>query len=243
MTDGRAGRAGGGGDAHAAGGGRGSPDDLVRVMLRPIASSAPLAFFAFGVGTVLYTALQLQWVPLAQAEPLTVILLAFVAPLEIITGLIAFAARDGGLATIMLMFGAVWTSIAITMRLSPPGGRSAMLGIFLLTVAAMLVAMSSASARTRPLLFVLALLAATRFTLSGVYEINGSTAVEHASGWVGIPIVAIALYAGTAFLLEDTMRRTVLPVARRRTARTAIEGDLSQQVQRVTQEAGVRQQL
>jgi hypothetical protein len=39
------------------------------------------------------------------------------------------------------------------------------------------------------------------------------------------------------------MRRTILPVARRRTARTALEGDLSQQVERVTQEAGVRQQL
>ncbi|MGI5328884.1 hypothetical protein [Actinomadura nitritigenes] len=55
--------------------------------------------------------------------------------------------------------------------------------------------------------------------------------------------VAIALYAGTAFLLEDTMHRTVLPVARRKAARSALEGDLSQQVQRVTQEAGVREQL
>ncbi|MEU6753491.1 GPR1/FUN34/YaaH family transporter [Spirillospora sp. NPDC046719] len=228
---------------HASGGGHEPPEDLVRVVLRPIASSAPLAFFAFGVGTVLYTALQLQWVPLAQTGPLTVILLAFVAPLEIVTGLIAFAARDGGLATIMLMFGAVWTAIAITMRSAPPGGRSAILGIFLLTVAAMLLAMSSASARTRPLLLVLALLAAARFTLSGVFEINGGEAVEHASGWLGIPIVAIALYAGTAFLLEDTMHRTVLPVARRKAARTALEGDLSQQVQRVTQEAGVREQL
>jgi len=31
-----------------------------RIVLRPLASSTPLAFYAFGTGTILYTAAQLQ---------------------------------------------------------------------------------------------------------------------------------------------------------------------------------------
>jgi succinate-acetate transporter protein len=39
-------------------------------VLRPVASSLPLGFLAFGVGTVLLTALELQWVPPAQGRSL-----------------------------------------------------------------------------------------------------------------------------------------------------------------------------
>jgi hypothetical protein len=33
-----------------------------RIVLRPLASSPPLGFFAFGVGTILLTAVELHWV-------------------------------------------------------------------------------------------------------------------------------------------------------------------------------------
>lgn len=39
-----------------------------RVMLRPIASSLPLGFLAFTVGTVLLSVLELSWVPVAEAR-------------------------------------------------------------------------------------------------------------------------------------------------------------------------------
>ncbi len=42
----------------------------MRIVLRPVASSLPLGSLAFGVGTVLLTALELQWVPLAQGMSL-----------------------------------------------------------------------------------------------------------------------------------------------------------------------------
>lgn len=220
-----------------------APETHTRIVLRPLASSAPVAFFAFGMGTITYTALQLQWISLTESNALVVILLAFVAPLEIIAALIAYASRDGGLATTMLIFGAVWTSIAIAMHISPPGSRSTLLGIFLLTAATMLLGMSSASILSRPLLFGLSLLAVARFTVSGVYELTGNVTVQHSSGWLGIPILAVALYGGVAFLLEDTMGRTIAPLGRRSDASTALHGDLSQQIEHVTQEAGVRRTL
>jgi succinate-acetate transporter protein len=93
--------------------GVGDPGDHLRIVLRPIASSAPLAFYAFGVGTILYSALQLQWISPQQSRPLAIILLAFVGPLEIVSGLVAYAARDAGVATAMLIFGALWVAVGL----------------------------------------------------------------------------------------------------------------------------------
>ncbi|WP_330336222.1 hypothetical protein [Streptomyces sp. NBC_00557] len=49
-------------------------------------------------GGVLLTAAQLQWVPAAQNRPVMLFVLVFVVPLELVSGLLAFLARDGGAA-------------------------------------------------------------------------------------------------------------------------------------------------
>ena len=59
-----------------------APPDITRIVLRPLASSLPLGFFAFGVGSVLLTALELKWVPLAEGATLmTMVLTAPSVPL------------------------------------------------------------------------------------------------------------------------------------------------------------------
>jgi succinate-acetate transporter protein len=60
------------------------------------------------------TALELKWVPLAQASTLMVMVLAFVAPLQALAGIFAFLARDNGAATALTTLGAAWTAIALT---------------------------------------------------------------------------------------------------------------------------------
>ena len=94
----------------AAGSGEPAPETVTRIMLRPVASSLPPGFLAFGVGTVLLTALKLHWVPLPQTRSLMllVLVLAFVAPLEILAGVFAFLARDSGAATGLTLLGAAW---------------------------------------------------------------------------------------------------------------------------------------
>jgi hypothetical protein len=68
----------------------------VRVVVRPYGSAVPLGFFAFGIGMFLYAALDAPWVKQADAPSIDLILLAFVAPLEIIAmyGGIAFLLED-----------------------------------------------------------------------------------------------------------------------------------------------------
>lgn len=213
-------------------------------MLRPVASSLPLGFLAFGTGTILLTALELQWVPLAQGSTLMVMVLAFVAPLELLAGVLAFLARDSGAATALSLLGAAWTATALTVLRSPPGATSTSLGIFLLTLAAMMVVLSAAALRSKPLFGVLLMAGASRFVLTGLYQAGiGGTTLGQAAGWTGVPLVAFSIYGGLALLLEDGAQRTVLPLGRRGRARTSIEGSLSHQIEQAESEPGIRRQL
>jgi hypothetical protein len=75
---------------------------------------------AFGMGTVLLTAVELHWAPLAQTRLLMIMVLAFVAPLELISGLFASPARDAGAATGLSLVGAAWAAAALTVLRGPP---------------------------------------------------------------------------------------------------------------------------
>jgi hypothetical protein len=217
---------------------------MTRIVLRPVASSLPLGFFAFGTGTILLTALELGWVPPAQGSTLMVLVLAFVAPLQALAGFFAFLARDSGAATALTMLGAAWAATALTVLRLPADGTSTSLGIFLVTLAAMMLVLSVGALRSKPLLGVLLLLGACRFLLTALYEAAvGGTGLEQASGWLGIPLVAFSLYGGLALLLEDGAQHTVLPLGRRGRARTSLEGDLGRQLEQAESEPGIRRQL
>jgi len=214
-----------------------------RIVLRPLASSLPLGFFAFTVGTVLLSALELHWAPAAQDAQLMTLVLAFVVPLEALSGLFAFLARDSGAATGLTTLSASWLATSLTVMHGPPGALSLPLSIFLLTLTALMLIMSVTAMTGKPLFGVLLLVGACRFALTGVYQATGATAVEHAAGWLGIPLAVFALYGGLALLLEESYQRMVLPLGRRGRARTSLEGGFTQQVHRSEQEPGIRRQL
>ena len=198
------------------------------------------------MGTVLLTAMELHWAPLAQrARLLMIMVLAFVAPLELISGLFAFPARDAGAATGLSLLGANWVATALTVLRGPPGARSTALAVFLLMMTAIMLVMSSASLRAKPAFGVLLLLGARRFALTGIYQgsLGGGPVTATVAGWIGLPLGAFSLYVGLALLLEDGAQRTVLPVGRRGRARSSLEGSLTHQIDAAEREAGVRRQL
>lgn len=214
-----------------------------RVMLRPIASSLPLGFFAFTVGTVLLTAIELNWSPAATTAQFAVLVLAFVVPLEALSGLFAFLARDSGAATGLCTLSAAWAATAITLLHGPPGALSRPLAIFLLVLAVVMFVMSVTAMTGKPLFGVLLVIGACRFALTGVYQATGLVSVEHAAGWLGVPLAVFALYGGLGLLLEESYQRMVLPLGRRGRARTSLEGGFEHQVRRAELEPGVRRQL
>jgi hypothetical protein len=214
-----------------------------RVVLRPLASSLPLGFFAFTVGTVLLTAIELNWSPPATTAQIAVLVLAFVVPLEAMSGIFAFLARDSGAATGLTTLSAAWAATALTLLHGPPGALSVPLAMFLLVLAVLMFVMSATAVTGKPLFGVLLVIGACRFALTGVYQATGSAGVEQTAGWLGVPLAVFAVYGGLALLLEESYQRTVLPLGRRGRARSSLEGSFAHQVQQAEQEPGVRRQL
>jgi uncharacterized protein len=222
-----------------------TPGGMTRIVLRPLASSLPLGFFAFGMGTILLTAVELNWVPPAQIGSLMIMILVFVVPLEMISGLFAFLARDAGAATGLSLLGAAWAATSLSMLGGPPGARSTALAIFLLMMAAMMLVLSAASLSAKPAFGLLLMLGACRFALTGVYQgsLGGGQVTATVAGWIGLPLAAFSLYGGLALLLEDSSQRTILPVGRRGRVRSSLEGSITHQIEAAEREAGIRRQL
>ncbi|MEU8033776.1 GPR1/FUN34/YaaH family transporter [Streptomyces sp. NPDC049099] len=224
-------------------GGPPRPEALTRIMLRPVASSLPLGFFAFGTGSILLTAAQLSWVPLAQSRPLMLLILVFVVPLQTLSGIFAFLARDSGAACGLSVLGCAWAGSALVTLSEPPGRLSPGLAVFLLSIAPLMLLLSAAAVPGKPLFSALLLIGACRFVLTGIHQAGGAAVLRTAAGWTGVALAAFALYGGFALLLEDTAQRTVLPLGRRGRARTSLQGDLGHQLDQAEREAGVRRQL
>jgi hypothetical protein len=62
-------------------------------------------------------------------------------------------------------------------------------------------------------------------------------------GWCGLILTPFSIYGGPAFLVEDVNQRTIVPVFRRGPAKKSLEGNFSEQVEHVEQEAVVRNPL
>jgi uncharacterized protein len=217
-------------------------DPPVTIMLRPLASPLPIGFFAFAIGSFLFSALELGWIVHTQAPELAVIMVVFVAPIQLIASILAFWARDNGGATALGLFGMTWGTVG-AISLTSPTARSPMLGAFLVCMGAVIAAFAVTSAFGKPVLSVVGSLSCARFIVTGVYQIHGGLVWEHASGWIGLPMSAAAFYLALALMVEDTQLRTLLPLGRRGAARSALESSLRNQVEAIEREAGVRQQL
>jgi uncharacterized protein len=215
----------------------------VQVMLRPLANPLPLGFLALGVATLLLSGVQLQWLPPEDAATVAVILFVFVAPLQLLASILGFLARDPVAGTGMGILAGTWAAVGLVTLRSPVGTTSHTLGLLLLvSAAAMLVpALGALEAKLFPAI-VLAT-TALRFLLTGVYQLSGVTGWKVAGGVTGVVLCALALYAATAFMIEETSHRSWLRLGRRSSGRRAITGDLGQQLEHIASEAGVREQL
>ena len=79
--------------------------------------------------------------------------------------------------------------------------------------------------------------------LTALAGLQYADSVQYASAIVGLVLMVIAFYAALALDLEDTQRKTVLPVLRVGEGKVSVEGSMEEQIERVQREAGVREQL
>lgn len=217
------------------------PDDRMRIVLRPLATPLPLGFYAFGMGMLLTGAVAVGWLP-RQSVLVSVILLTFVGPLELLAALSALFARDSVAFTGLALFAASWITTGVT-GLVASGGAEDTLALFDFLFAAFVLALAVVAAREKPPLTVVLLVAVPNAVLAGVAELTGQLGYRTYAGGFGIALAILGFVGGTALLLEDLRGRPLSGAARRGSSEAALRRGLPAQVEDVGDEAGVRRQL
>jgi len=214
-----------------------------RVVLRPIATPLPLGFLALAVSTVVFSAVQLEWLAPAEGRVAALTAIAATVPLQLLSSVVGFLARDPVAATGMGVLAGTWAVVGLTTLTSPPGAGSDGLGVLLLTAALAMLVPAAAAVGSKAVPAAVMALAATRFAVTGAYELTGSAGWKAAAGWVGLLLGLLALYAALALELEGARGRTVIPLGRRGSGAAAVRGQSSLKVPDLGGEAGVRSQL
>jgi succinate-acetate transporter protein len=212
------------------------------VTLRPIGNPLPLGFLALAGGTMTVSGLQLGWLEATEGKKVALILLAFVFPLQLLTSIFGFLARDTVAGTGMGILSGTWASIGIVMLTSPMGAKSDALGLLLLVAGAAMLVPALGGLTGKVVAGLVLATAGARFALTGGYEL-GSNGLKHPAGIVGVVLAGLAFYTALAMTIEDVRRREVLPLGRIGAGRAAMHGGPEAQAELVHREAGVREQL
>src|SRR3954447_17091689 len=215
----------------------------VRIVVRPYATSLALGFFSFGIGMLLLAGQSNGWLHPSDRHTVGLFLAFFVFPLEFLSAVIAFLARDTFGATGLGLFATSWLSLGIANMQASQDAVSRAVGLYEFGFAFAIVLLAVAAFGGKPLIGVILLVAGVRSVLSGVHEWGGPDWAWKTSGWLALAIFFVAMYGGLAFLLEDVQQRQVLPVFRRGASKKALEGGLDAQLAGLAGEAGVRQAL
>lgn len=214
-----------------------------RVVLRPLGSPLPLGLLGLFIGTLVLSGLQLHWVGIDQSHELARAVLLVTVPLQLLSSIFGFLARDLVAGTGMGLLAGTWAVLATSMLLAPAGTTSAGLGLLLIVAGAALLVPAAGAAEGKVAAALVLFVAAVRFAFTGVYELTGDAGWETTAGVTGLVLAGLAFYAALGFELEDQQRRTVLPLLRVGAGRDAMHAALSAQVAHVEHEAGVRKQL
>jgi uncharacterized protein len=223
--------------------GQRKPAPSATVSLRPMGSPLPLGLLALAVATFTLAGLQLSWIPVAQQHDAGLVILTFAVPLQGLSCIFGFLARDSAAGTGMALQAGGWFSVGTATLTGRPGQVSPALGLLLVGAATVLLVPAVTASLSKVLASLAMLLTSVRFYLTGAYELSSATYWKDAAGVAGLVLAVVACYAGLAFELEDSRRMTVLPTFRRGLGRRALAGDPADEVSGVHHEAGVRSRL
>jgi hypothetical protein len=211
--------------------------------VRPIASPLTLGFLALAVGTFTFAGVELSWVTAGQARYVGLAVMIFVFPLQAVSSVYGFLARDIIAGTGIGLLSGAWLVIGMLTYLGRPGQAIGALGLILLGVAATLLVPATVGASSKPLAALVMAGAALRFFLTAAYELSAGIAWKYAAAAEGLALAMLAVYAALAFELEDNRLRAVLPTMRRGQGQEAMSGSMADELAQVYHEAGVRKQL
>jgi hypothetical protein len=186
-----------------------------QVFLRPLANPLPLGFLALAAGTLMVAGLQLDWLAPTDGSTVALVLIAFVFPLQLLTSVLSYLARDVVAGTGMGILSGTWLSIGLVLLTSSPGATNDALGLFLLIAGVAMWAPASAAMASKLVPAAVLTTAGLRFLVTGAFELSASVTWERIAGIVGLILCGLGVYAAYAMVLEGELRRQVLPLGRR----------------------------
>ncbi|MFK4149921.1 GPR1/FUN34/YaaH family transporter [Streptomyces sp. NPDC004065] len=192
------------------------------VVVRPYANPLPLGFFSFGIGMALLAGIGLGAITGEQVRTAGVLLVLFVFPLEFLAAVMAFLTRDTAAAAALGLFATSWAGLGALHVVAPWEQTSSAEGVYLAAFGLMLLPLAATAFLGKRLLGIVLTVSTVRAGLAAAYQLGAPPAWQLADAAAALLLVALALYAGTAFLLEDLRGRTVLPTLRRGEARRVI---------------------
>jgi succinate-acetate transporter protein len=213
------------------------------VVLRPIASPLALGFGALATATFVMAGLQLGWIRASETTGVALILLAAVAPAQLLASVLGYLARDAVAGTGMATLAGTWAAIGLILLTSPPGSTGHAPGLLLLMAATLMLIPAAGAAMGKVIPAVVMGTTALRFALTGIWELTGDDRWKTASAVVGLVLAVLACYTALAISLEDVAKRSVLPLGRHGRGARAADGDIRDQIAGLAHEPGVRQQL
>lgn len=217
--------------------------EQTRIFLRPLANPLSLGFLGSFFASMLLVGNELDWVPLHESHKLALGILVFTVPLQFISCIYGFLARDTVCATGIGVQAGMWAMIGLDRLFSKPGSTTAAVGLMLLMGAFAVVMPAIGAASSKVLAASVMFATAVRWAVTAGYEFSGGPAWRTTSGAVGILLAVVALYASLAFEVESQRHSPLLPTFRVGSGRTALGAPLRMQVDQVANEAGVRKQL
>ena len=128
--------------------------------------------------------LQLGWVEPPEIEHAGLLIIAFVVPLQFLTAIFGFLARDVVAGTGMAILSGTWLSIGLVTLTAAPGSTSDALGMLLTLSAAAMLLPASAATGAGAILTTTAL----RFLMTALYQLTGSGAWKITAGVVGLAL-------------------------------------------------------
>lgn len=158
------------------------PASVARIVVRPLGSALPLAFFAFPVGTVLLGTFEFRWTPPSEGPLFAAALLGCVAPLELRACVLGFLSRDTGSATAMGVLGSGWIVVALSFPLAGPSAMTNTLGTFLIMEALAVLCIGFVAVSGKPFLSTLLFLSAARFFLAALVQCDVASVLRVPAG-------------------------------------------------------------
>jgi uncharacterized protein len=195
---------------------RGAGEEIATAAYAPIADPAPLGLAAFAGTTMMLSAINAGWVSKAAVPAVLGMALFYGGVAQLLAGMWEFRRNNTFAAAAFSSFAAFWLSFwALNQFYTdkiPAAQAGNAVGLFLLAWAIFTTYMFIASMRVSVAVAAVFILLAATFWFLAFGEFQTSTNLTKIGGYIGIATAAVAWYAAFAGVVNDTWKRTILPV-------------------------------